>query len=212
MKKRIMAMALISVVSCTAETIYHFPPITHSTREKRYQRFLNDGRWLMELKGIPDGDETLVCTNWSCPTSIVVNAVRYDVLTNKWNSTIDFSIMTTNVPPIKIAQGSIDEMANGKKARLVAFSNFAQVSMYLPNYACDVVVQSIDPTTNMLFMSHVEDDPQSWRQLVYKNLCVRHIVTTIATNSVATNALVFTSELINAGLPENERIAMPTEE
>ena len=81
--------------------------------------------------------------------------------------------------------------------------------MALQIYASGLIVLPVDPATNMMFMSNIDEDPQEWRRLIYKNLYVCYNVNSIATNSVATNALAFTSEIINAGLPEEDRIPLP---
>ena len=83
--KRKLQVFLFVVTSAlvSAQPIYRLPPITYPTQEETYADYLNNGNQLMALKGIPDGDETLICTNWVCPTSIVVNAQQYIVETNK---------------------------------------------------------------------------------------------------------------------------------
>lgn len=162
----------------------------------------------MELKGMPDGDEALVSTNWNCPTSIVVNAIRYDVVTNWWRGALEFDIMTTNSQPEKIAGGEIDYLENGMEARVAAFADISCTSMPMDIYAHGVLVQPIDPETNMLFLTHIASYPQSWKRLVYKNICIRYSTASATTNSVATNALAFTTALINEGLPEEDRISL----
>ena len=205
MKRILILLTLVFAMSyAEEETIYRLPPIRHSTREERYQQFLNDGRWLMELKGIPAGDETLVCTNWACPTSIVVDAKQYSVATNMGRRVMHFSVMTTNVPPLKVANGYIDMATNGTMARLVAFANWAQTSIYLPDYARGVAVQDIGPSTNMLFVTDafpISNEIQMG-YLTYKNIMLEV--------HAPTNALDFAVAIINAGLPEGERIAVPT--
>ena len=185
-KMLLFSFAIISVTSLS-ESIYRLPPITYPTKEQMYERFLNEGRWLMELKGIPEGDETLVCTNWVCPTSIVVNARQYLMVTNLWRGTIEFEVMTTN----------------GKNARLVAFANRAQTSVYLPDYARGVAVHAIGLETNMLFLTYKsflpDDIPEG--DLVYKDIMLKI--------HAQTNVLDFAAAIINEGLPEAERIPLP---
>ena len=208
----VLVMLLGAFVSKALEPNYTLPPITYETEAEKRVRLEEKGRRLMALKGIPDGDATLVCTNWICPTSIVVNAVRYDVVTNWLHEMIDFDIMTTNVPSRKIARGTVEMSGNGLEARLSAFVEASLTSLPLAMYAQGVSVQPIDPATNMMFLTYVPYSPYDCQRLVYKSIYVHYFVMNVATNSIATNALVFTSELINAGLPESERITLPTEQ
>lgn len=75
MKKVIMIITTAFAISHADEILYRLPPIRHSIREERAEQYLNYGKQLMDVKGAPDVDDELVCTNWVCPTSIVVNAV-----------------------------------------------------------------------------------------------------------------------------------------
>lgn len=208
-KKCVPALALLVLLASAIEPNYTLPPITHMTVEMERQESLNRGHRLMALKGIPDGDATLVCTNWMCPTAIVVNAVRYDVVTNWWEDTLEFVIMTTNCPSEKIANGEVEMKDNGLEARLAAFTDQSSTSMALQIYATGLMPLPIDPATNMMFLSSVGADSESWQRLVYKNLYVTYSVESNATNSVATNALAFAAALINEGLPEAERVPLP---
>ncbi len=209
MKNCSLVLALSTLLAIAVEPNYTLPPITHMTAEMEQQESRDRGHRLMALKDIPDGDAALVCTNWVCPTSIVVSAVRYDVITNMWEGTIKFDVLTTNLPPEKIAKGEVETKENGLEARLSAFIDESLTSMALQIYASGLIVLPVDPATNMMFMSNIDEDPQEWRRLIYKNLYVCYNVNSIATNSVATNALAFTSEIINAGLPEEDRIPLP---
>ena len=211
MNKIETGICVVLGVLCTLsqEPNYTLPPITYMTPESARQRDRQRGHSLMTLKGFPDGDMTLICTNWVCPTSIVVNAVKYDVITNMWRNAIEFDIATTNMPPQKIASGYIKTEENGQEARLSAFVTISYTSMALHLYAEGILAQPIDPVTNMLFMTDVDCDPDSIHQLVYKNIRIRYEVTNDASNSVATNAFAFTAALINEGLPETERIPLP---
>ena len=202
MKKMVFVIAMISL-SLLSGPIYRLPPTTYPTKEEQFADFLNDGKWLMELKGIPDGDETLVCTNWTCPTSIVVNAEQYSVMTNMGRWGIRFKVMTTNVPTLKAADGNIQIATNEATARLVTFANCANTSLYLPDYALGVSVQSLDPSTNVMAITR-HCHPSDECDLICKNITLKMYA--------QTNAVDFAVAIINAGLPESERIALPTEQ
>jgi len=202
-------LMLSAVQAFPLEPNYTLPPITYMTPESTMQRARDRGHRLMSLKGIPDGDVTLVCTNWACPTSIVVNAVGYSVVTNGRDDSFKFKIMTTNSMPEEIAYGFVKMEANGREARLSAFVARSYTSMILDRFAQGIKVHPIDPVTNMMFVTDVDYDPNTQQQLVYKNIHVSYEFMNTVLSNPATNALAFTAAIINAGLPEAERIPLP---
>ena len=204
-KKLLLSMFMIIAVLVIAEPADEFPireVVRYATKEEMRADYLRNGKWLMELKGIPDGDETLVCTNWVCPISIVVNAEQYLVETNKCLMLTYFKVLTTNEPPVKVASGDIEMLANGKIARCTAFAHRAQTSFYLPDYARGVAVQCIGVATNMLFVTYTSFSPD---EIPMGNLAFRNIALEI---NADTNPVAFAAAIINEGLPENERIPL----
>lgn len=202
MKQKLLLLTSMGALVWT-QLSSSLPPITYSTKDEMLADFMENGKWLMDLKGIPDGDETLVCTNWVCPTSIVVNAEQYLVETNKCLTLTYFKVLTTNEPPVKVASGDIEMQSDGKVARCTAFAHRAQTSLYLPDYAHGVTVQVIGSESNMLFVSYRSLRPGKMQKghLAYKNI-------TLEVNA-PTNAVDFAAAIINAGLPEEERIPQP---
>lgn len=201
-------ITMLLALSCTLagealDPNYTLPPITYETQAEKRLRMEEGGKRLMSLMGIPDGDTTLVCTNWGCPTSIVVNAVRYDLATNWWNGVIEFDIMTTNSPAEKIATGNIEMKANGLEARLAAFIDASFTNFSLELHAQNVHVRPLDPSTNAMLLLYYRG------ALVYKNMVVDAMDIESVTNNPATNICPFAVAIINAGLPESERIALP---
>ena len=202
MKKIAMVLTLISAVNCTAETIYNFPPITHSTREERYQRFLDEGKMLMDAKGIPDESETLVCTNWVCPTSIVVNAVQYSLVTDNWMGVIYADVMSATIPTGKVARVHVYKKPNAKEARRSVFAGFVQSDAIRPaSFAPYIIARNLDPATNMLYVTDIEYGGTNKQWVIYRN--VKVFV------KAPTNGIDFATAIINAGLPESERIVLP---
>ena len=118
--------------------------------------------------------------------------------------TTTFKVMTTNVPPVRVASGFIDVTPNGKRARLLTFANSANTSLYLPHYAPGVCVRTFDPTTNALFITFYRhpSDTNAYEDcnFTYKNI--------MSLMYAPTNAVDFAVAILNAGLPENERIAV----
>ncbi|MBO7685705.1 MAG: hypothetical protein J6V72_04940 [Kiritimatiellae bacterium] len=209
LKENFVVFTSAVLLAFAVEPDYTLPAITYMTEEMEQQESRDRAHRLMTLTGVSDGDATLVCTNWICPTSIVVNAVRYDIATNWWNGTLEFDIMTTNVPSEKMATGEVEMKVNGLEARLSAFADQSLTSMSLDVYATGVIPMALDPATNMMFLSSAGSDPESWQRLVYKNFYVVYRTENSATNSIATNALIFTTALVNQGLPEEDRIPLP---
>ena len=207
MKKSLLLFSVVvigvSAVTKSVEELLIREIVRYPTKEEMRADYLNRGKQLMALKDIPDGDETLVCTNWVCPTSIVVNAEQYLVETNKCLSLTYFNVLTTNESPVKVASGDIEIQSDGKVARCTAFAHRAQTSLYLPDYARGVVVQAIGSASNMLFVSYRSLRPGKMQNghLAYKNI-------TLEVNA-QTNAVDFAAAIINAGLPEEERIPLP---
>ena len=198
---------ILLALSCTLagealDPNYTLPPITYETQAEKRLRMEEGGKRLMSLMGIPDGDATLVCTNWVCPTSIVVNAVRYDLATNWWNGIIEFDIITTNSPSEKIATGNIEMKENGLEARLAAFIDASFTNFSLELHALDIQVCPLDPSTNAMFILNRGS-------LVYKNMVVDTMDIESVTNNPATNICSFAVAILNAGLPESERIVLP---
>ena len=201
--KAIILTAVVAII-CEAETIYNFPPITHSTRGERHERFLNEGKSLMDIKGIPDESATLVCTNWVCPTSIVVNAIHYNLVTDEWIGVISADVMTTNVPQVKKAHVKIYRDPNAKEARRSVFAGLVQSDCLMPaDFAPYIVANNLDPMTNMMYVTDIHFGGTNEQYVLYRNLTVEA--------SAPTNAVDFAVAIINAGLPENERIVLPTQ-
>jgi len=204
--KMLLLLSMLIGVSEVVEAADDFPIreiVRYPTKEEMRADYLRNGKWLMELKGIPDGDETLVCTNWVCPTSIVVNAEQYLVVTNKCLTLTYFKVLTTNEPPVKVASGDIEMLANGKIARCTAFAHRAQTSFYLPDYARGVAVQCIGEATNLLFVTYSSFPPD---EMPMGNLAFKNMALEI---NAPTNPVAFAAAIINAGLPEEERIPLP---
>ena len=207
MKQKLIVFLLVMIgVLAVAEAFDDFPIreiVRYPTKEDMRTDYLRNGKNLMELKGIPDGDETQVCTNWFCPTSIVVNAEQYQVVTNKCLTLTYFKVLTTNESPIMVASGDIEVLTNGKVARCNAFAHRAQTSLYLPDYASSVAVQCIGTATNMLFVTYTSflSDEMPTGNLVYKNIALEI--------DAPTNSIFFAAAIINEGLQENERIPLP---
>ena len=204
MKHKLATLVSLIANLMTAEIEYRLPPITYPTREEMYERYLNDGKALMDVKGIPDAIETLVCTNWVCPTSVVVNVEQYSIVKDEWAGVISTDIMTTNLPPMKKAHARIYLSSSAKAARRMVFASFNQSDVLMAtDIAPRISVRNLDQATNMMFVASSRDGGTNDQWVIYKNM-------TVSANA-PTNALDFAVAIINAGLPENERIAVTPE-
>ncbi len=66
--KMLLLLSMLIGVSAVVEAADDFPIreiVRYPTKEEMRADYLRNGKWLMELKGIPDGDETLVCLRMS---------------------------------------------------------------------------------------------------------------------------------------------------
>ena len=159
-------------------------------------------RHLMMLMGVQAGDMSAVCTNWFMPTNICLNGTSYDISRPEPDQ---FEIyMTTNAQQ-EVAHGRCYEFNNGKDARIEGFLLYlCQVKKGPIGTAFGLSVNNLDPATNMLYLSSKEGISPACNVLICKNL-VLHMC-------APTNAVEFAVAILNAGLPENERIVVSTEE
>ena len=112
--------------------------------------------------------------------------------------------MTTNAQQ-EVAHGRNYEFNNGKDARIEGFLLYLrEVKKDQIGTAFGLSVNNLDPATNMLYLSSKEGISPACNVLIHKNL-VLHMC-------AQTNAVEFAVAILNAGLPENERISIPVGE
>ena len=174
------------------------PPFTNDNSAIAAQSWRQAGIELMQLKNVDDGDENSFYPQWIAPTSIVVNAFSYNVSTGICSSFSVSSVITAM--PFSV-EGFLIEKENEKEARIAAFAEIAGSS----SFTTDIIASrySINQFgNNLLRIASVE--PQTGEEIYQsKNIYVRI--------NAPTNALDFAVAIINAGLPENERIAVTPE-
>ena len=186
------------------------PPHRTFNLNRSNESFYNrQGRRLMQMAQFPDGNENLVCTNWVCPTSIVVNAHRYEIRTNLWG------VGMTKLRLIDSNSNEIDYFSyvnknNGKEAVLEAFSVEADGSMLLRDYFRNLIVLPLDVSTNSLYLAGNFEPRYSRSELVYKSLVIEYWPRPRRDGSLAigddVSPIAIMTAILNAGLPENERI------
>ena len=200
MKLHVAALLLAHIV--LADAVYQLPPIRCVTTEDIHEQFLADGKMLMNIKCIPDESETLVCTNWFCPTSIVVNAMQYSLVTDNWMGVISVDVMSAAISTGKVAYVKVYQEPNAKEARRSVFAGLVQSDVLLPaDFAPRIIAMNLDPMTNMMYVTDTKYGGTNYQFVVYRNLCVFV--------ESPTNGVDFATAIINAGLPESERIVLP---
>lgn len=95
------------------------PSLVPTSETVLAQQKRQDGIELMQLMSVSDGDAILHYSDWSFPTSIVVNAVRYLVETGLVNT---FDIVLADNCHSNLADGYVGIKENEKEARIAAFA------------------------------------------------------------------------------------------
>ena len=161
------------------------------------------GQELMSALAVPEGDETLSFSSWSYPTSIVVRTIPYRVDVGWLES--GCKVYSTNDVTYPLAEISVTRMSNEKDARLYCLGNIALgCSLMAETLARSLSVEYLDPATNTLFVSWRNQDDHRRSHLISKNIALWI--------RAHTNALDFAVAILNAGLPEAERIVLPPQE
>ena len=172
------------------------PPPPEPREDWSHQR----SRHLMMLMGVHPGDVSVVCANWLMPTNINLNGVSY-VIEHKENGRYDEINLSTGLQQ-RVAYANLYKFNNGKVARVEGFLTYLQtVHQGQIDAAMGLSVHNIDAATNMMFLCSKKGVCPSCEVLIYKNFVLRICA--------PTNAAAFAAEIINAGLPEVERIPLP---
>ena len=169
------------------------PPLPEEGESSAHQ----GGRHLMALMGVPHADETALCENWMLPTNIIVNGQSYSVITDSFEY---IHVVLSAGPSDESARGRLFQFSDAREARISGFMQRI-TTLGAVNEALNLSVVNLDPATNMMFLCSKRGSPSRRDVLIYKNL-VLHMY-------APTNAPFFAAEIINAGLPENERVPLP---
>ncbi len=155
-------------------------------------------RHVMALMGVSHGDEMAICESWMMPTNVILEGKSYSVVTDEF----DYVHVTSPTNSIEFARGRLLYFANGKEARIGGFmERVATTPLTAITSALNTSVTNLDPATNMVFLCSKDGRPSTHDVLIYKNLVLRLYA--------PTNAVGFAAAIINAGLPEGERITLP---
>lgn len=173
------------------------PLVQTLSESERAQLKRQDGIELMQAMNVPDGSLTVQYSGWSFPTSVVIGASSYQVVTGELNS---FTIKNFADPQTKLAKGFVQVEANEKEARIAAFVDVASST----SFPFDWVARAFSFTPVMpgvMRLGLTNQTSNADEVFVNKNLAVFI--------RAASNGVTIATSLINAGLPENERIPLP---
>ena len=172
---------------------FETPPLPEEGETPGHQR----GRHLMALMGVPHAEETVLCENWTLPTNIIVNGQSYSVTTDSFEY---IHVVLSADPSDESARCRLFQFPDAREARISGFMQRV-TTLGAVNEALNLSVVNLDSATNMMFLCSKHGSPSRRDVLIYKNL-VLHMY-------APTNAPLFAAEIINAGLPEEDRIPLP---
>ncbi len=160
--------------------------------------FYSRGNALMSLVGIANDATKKVVSSWTMPTSVVVTATSYQIVPDNV-TTNSFEVFSVNSTSNCLFWGRVEIMSNAMVARKTAFASLADCSIAVADLAEYTVVTPIGSATNMLCVSYSKIDSETASYLVTRNVIMRF-------GGLVSNRLDFATALLNAGLPENERV------
>lgn len=164
-------------------------------REDIDEDILEQGRELMMLKNVTAVSGTNVIGTWVWPSRIVVRGMEYGVAHNER----DFTVFSISNATYSLVKGDLMRLTDGRTALEYAFGvKAAATNMGLGDFAGLVNVRALDSATNALYVTHGEFRQNKRDCLTYKNLLLR--------TYGSTNNIDFAISLLNAGLPELERL------
>ena len=208
MKKRVQiaigTLGILLLVVAFSEYAQMLPLDTVSGNAE----YLSKGTELMSLMGIGENVSAATVSSWCFPTSIVVNARTYRVEHSMDTDSGTFDIYSPDNSERSIASGDVVRKRNAHLARLNPFVDLAaECSVPLYNLSQIYALTPLDSLTNAFYFSCKTNYPSSRIYLVYKNIAMLMRFSN-SEQDVATNKLTFVVTLMNAGLPENDRVPL----
>lgn len=183
----------VALIFCSCSAVGEPLPVRTPPRNS----FLEGGRRLMDIKGVPQANpSSCLGHGWNRPSRISVGSTVYSVTGGL--RTGGFKIFSPTNDLVPVITGDVSLFRDGRTARECAFGEMALSSMLLSDLAQSISVQILDDETNAVYVAH-----GTWREdrrscLSYKNLFVRV--------RGASNQHAFAVALINGGLPASEQI------
>lgn len=168
--------------------------------EEGETRWGQAARHLMMLMGVAIAGEDSFVFEWSCPTQISVQGSTYTV---SRKSAMECDVLDADARRACTFRHFVEP--DGKQARIHEFAakNLWNTSLPHDPYTAAywLKVFNLDPATNLLYVSEDRPVPLRPDSLIYKNVILRV--------DAVSNAYAFAAALLNAGLPEEDRVEVP---
>lgn len=187
----------VIIASCMVGVAYVLPVDT-DLDDGIGQKEYDCGVELMRLLEIPDGQATSVFSTWNFPTSIVVQGVACRVKLS--DNVGEFKLVASTNHDDIVLSGSIVRMRDGTQCRRAGFGRMAMSSLGVRAMARCTQVRYPVADTNTLYLTR----PQSVSRRI-GILCCRNLMITVESQCI-TNMVEHSFALLNAGLPEAERL------
>ena len=159
-----------------------------------------NGQKMMRLKNIPEGNANDEAIQWNFPTTMVMGNALYHV--TRSGTTGNFKIFrSVGGFEEPLAYGEITRMGNSMYSRVCGFGRMATSNLGVLSMALRTEARVLDSSTNTIYLASVHQQADVEEVLIHRNLFMRI--------SGATNKFDFAISLLNAGLPESERLPLP---
>lgn len=189
------------IVAVCAASIAYVLPIDRDLDDGIGQKEYEGGMELMRMMGVPDAQELPVFSSWAFPTSIVVRGVAYQVKLSE--NLGDFQLaMATNQNEI-VLSGSVVRLKSAMQCRRIGFGRMAMSSLGVRAMANCTLVSYPMSDTNTLFLTRPPSVSRHVGVLGSRNLLI------MMQSQSITNLVECSLILLNAGLPESERLPLP---
>ena len=154
------------------------------------------GRRMMVALNIDDGVVGTRLPRWEFPVSLTVNGISYDV--NGMDTSGFFDIHPTTNRNESVVSGRIHCLSDEYRARICCCGRRAMSAMSFAAILRNTKVETINSMTNAWRFSSNAGHQSAQEILLYKNMFL--------TYRGVSNKVDFAIALLNAGLPETERL------
>jgi len=161
---------------------------------------LECGIEMMQVMGVPDCPPNGVCWSWSFPTSVVVKGTVYPLRLSPYVG--EFRLISPTNSETTVLSGQINRFKNSQVCRRACFGKLAMSSLGIMAMAHWTTMTRPFADTNVLYLTR----PYASGRIGVLG-CGNISVTIIS--STVTNLVDFSVSLMNAGLPEAERLHPP---
>lgn len=169
--------------------------------DQEFEQIKNgNGEELRRLLAVPEGNPQTVFGNWCFPTSILVDAISYVVSTQAVSANVTiFKLREAESEVPVFADGILYTMENEMTARSRVFADMAWGGL-LPRFYVSRY-QVMWPVTNFMWVASRTPSSENTEYFSCRNVSVKI--------NAATNGLKVATSLINAAVPDDERIVLP---